>query len=78
MIFLKITIYNKLTQSESFFNGSYSEISVASYKDWTAKEIRERGLKMLDFLEERWSVDIADWEIEKIDLLNLNFEGKAE
>jgi uncharacterized protein with ParB-like and HNH nuclease domain len=61
-----------------FFNGSYSEISVSSYKDWTAKEIRERGLKMLDFLEERWGIDIADWEIEKVDLLNLNFDDKTE
>jgi len=61
-----------------FFNGSYSEISVASYKDWTANEIKERGLKMLDFLEERWGIDIADWEIEKIDLLNLNFDTKTE
>lgn len=60
-----------------FFNGSYSEISVASYKDWTAKEIRDRGLKMLDFLEERWEVDIADWEIKKIDLLNLSFDDKT-
>lgn len=61
-----------------FFNGSYSEISVSSYKDWTAKEIRERGLKMLDFLEERWGIHIAKWKIEKVDLLNLNFEDKTE
>ena len=58
-----------------FFNGSYSEINVASYKNWTAKEIKDRGLKMLSFLEERWNFDIEnDWDIKKIDLLNINFE----
>ena len=61
-----------------FFNGSYSEISVSSYKEWTAKEITERGLKMLNFLEERWGINIADWKIEKVDLLNLNFEDKTD
>ncbi|MGV0757600.1 DUF262 domain-containing protein [Empedobacter brevis] len=59
-----------------FYNGSYSEINVSSFKVWSAKEITERGLQMLDFLEKRWEIDISDWEINKLDLLNLNFENK--
>ncbi len=66
---------NSKQDDVGFFNGSYSEIEVSSYKDWTAKEIKERGLKMLKFLEERWGIDIDDWEeIERLSLLNLNFE----
>jgi uncharacterized protein with ParB-like and HNH nuclease domain len=34
--------------------GSYSEIEVAQYDDWTPDTIAERGLKMLKFMERRW------------------------
>ena len=45
-----------------FYNGSYSEIEVAGYDIWTPAEIEARGKKMLDFLDERWRVNIKSWE----------------
>lgn len=55
-----------------FFNGSYSEIAVSSYKKWSPEEIIERGGKMLDFMQERWKFKIEDWEITAKNLLNLD------
>ncbi len=52
--------------------GSYSEIEVTHYQDWTAKEIIERGIKLLNFMEERWNFPIGG-NLEKIDFLNLGF-----
>lgn len=54
-----------------FFNGSYSEIEVASSSIWTPDEIKNRGLKMLAFMEERWGINFEDWEIKREDILNL-------
>ena len=52
-----------------YFTGSYSEIEVAQYQDWTPKEILARGLKMLQFMEERWGIKIEN----KKELLFLDF-----
>ena len=52
-----------------YFTGSYSEIEVAQYQDWTHKEILARGLKMLQFIEERWGIKIEN----KKELLFLDF-----
>lgn len=49
------------TEDQGFYNGSYSEIQVASYTNWTAIEIIERGRKMLKFMQYRWSFDISEW-----------------
>lgn len=43
-----------------YFNGSYSEIEVAQYNEWTEKEIIERGKKLLEFMEKRWNIEIPD------------------
>lgn len=40
--------------------GSYSEMEIAEYEDWTAKEIYARGLKLLDFWEKRWKFNFGD------------------
>lgn len=60
-----------LDEDRGFYNGSYSEIQVASYNEWTAKEIIDRGLKMLKFMEDRWGFKIDEWEIKKEELLNI-------
>ena len=52
--------------------GSYSEIEVSKYNDWTAKKILERGIKLLDFMEKNWNIIIGDKK-QKADFLNLNF-----
>ena len=59
-----------------FFNGSYSEIKVSSYKDWSPDEILQRSKEMLEFMSDRWNIDFEDWEISKEDLLQLDFIGK--
>jgi hypothetical protein len=53
-------------------NGSYSEQEVAHKPSWTAAEIKERGLKLLKFLEKRWNVNLGS-EKDKLDLLHIAF-----
>lgn len=57
---------------KGYFNGSHSEIEVNAYDDWTAKEVLERGMKMLNFLERRWEVRLGNYE-QKKKLLFLDF-----
>lgn len=57
---------------EGYFNGSYSEIEVSQYNNWSAKEILERGLLLLTFMEKRWNITIGD-NNKKISLLMLDF-----
>lgn len=52
-----------------YYNGSYSEIEVAKQTEWTTDKIKERGLSMLQFMEERWSFRFKDWGIDKEDIL---------
>ena len=54
-----------------YANGSHSEVEVAQYKDWTPECIKERGLKLLQFLEERWDVKFD--EESKLKVLGLEF-----
>lgn len=54
-----------------YANGSHSEVEVAQYKDWTPDCIKERGLKLLEFLENRWDVKFA--EDSKLKVLGLEF-----
>lgn len=57
--------------------GSYSENEVANYENWTAKEILERGIKLIDFMEKRWNISIGDYQ-EKVEFLGLGFVLKKE
>ena len=52
-----------------YFNGSYSEIEVAQYSSWTPKEIYARGINILKFMENRWSITIDN----KAEILGLDF-----
>lgn len=54
-----------------YYNGSFSEIEVAQCKEWTAKQIKERGMKMLEFMENEWEICFDDSEIDKEELLGL-------
>ena len=57
--------------AHGYYNGSFSEIElVSTYQDWTPDAVKQRGLKMLAFLEQRWEVSLGD-ENEKISLLHL-------
>lgn len=54
-----------------YSNGSFSELEVAEKEKWTPVEIKERGLKLLKFMEERWDIKFKDEE--KMDILHLKF-----
>lgn len=60
-----------------FSYGSYAENEIAQYQEWTAKEIMERGLKLLKFMEERWEINLGTIE-QKLKLLNIEFVPKQE
>ena len=52
--------------------GSYSENEIALCENWGPKEILERGLRLLDFLEIRWNINLGDAK-EKKKILGLDF-----
>jgi len=58
-----------------YSNGSYSELEVAGNKDWAPKEIMERGLKLLEFMEKRWEINLGN-RANKLALLHLSFLEK--
>ena len=43
-------------------NGSYSEVEVSKYDEWTPQTIEERGMAMMKFMAERWDLPIKDDE----------------
>jgi uncharacterized protein with ParB-like and HNH nuclease domain len=45
-----------------YSDGSHSEIEVAQHKDWTPETIKERGLCLLNFMEDRWGFKFANNE----------------
>ncbi len=52
-------------------DGSHSEIEVSRNATWGPSEIKERGLKLLRFMEERWQFKFEnDAEREKLLFLN--------
>lgn len=55
-----------------YFYGCYSENEVAIEATWTAKEILDRGIRMLEFMERRWDIPLGDKE-DKIKALSLDF-----
>ena len=55
-----------------YFNGSFSENEVAQNDEWTPKNILERGLKMLSFIEARWNISLGDRN-NKLKILQLEF-----
>lgn len=60
------------TIRNGYSNGSYSELEVAHVPDWTAAEIKKRGLKLLAFMESRWDINLGS-EAAKLELLHLSF-----
>ncbi|KAA5531885.1 DUF262 domain-containing protein [Paenimyroides baculatum] len=60
------------TEYVGFRFGSYSENEITKYTDWTPETIKERGIKLLKFMEKRWGLDFKDDEI-RLKILNLDF-----
>ena len=59
-----------------YSDGSHSEIEVSRYENWTPVEIEERGMRLLNFMEERWNFKFES-EGAKRKLLFLNKEDAA-
>lgn len=53
-----------------FKYGTYSEMQIAELDDWTPKEIIDRSLEILSFIEERWKIKLGTRK-EKIAILGL-------
>lgn len=53
-----------------YYNGSVSENEVAQCPDWTPTQILKRGLDLLSFMEQRWSIVLGDYDF-KGQLLHL-------
>jgi hypothetical protein len=47
-----------------YSDGSHSEIEVSRLHQWGPDQIRERGLRLLRFMEDRWEFRIRDGERE--------------
>lgn len=43
-------------------NGSYSEVEVSKFAEWTPQTIEERGMAMMKFMAERWDLPIKNDE----------------
>ena len=65
----KKCLKNKDGKDIGYNNGSYSEIEVSKQTEWTPEQIKERGLLMLQFMEDRWKFRFSDWDINKEDIL---------
>lgn len=50
-------------------NGSWSEREVSKYAEWTPEAVKERGLKMLSFMEDRWKISLGTEE-DKLKILH--------
>lgn len=57
---------------QGYSDGSHSEIEVSAYEDWTPKEILHRGIKLLEFMEQRWDLKFEN-EQYMAELLFLDF-----
>ena len=62
---------NPSSKRRGYINGSHSEIEVAREEDWTPKAILNRGLKLLEFMENRWGLNLTAEQ--KNQLLHIGF-----
>ncbi|WP_054876217.1 DUF262 domain-containing protein [Oxobacter pfennigii] len=53
--------------------GTYAEIELTECDDWGADEIKKRGLKLINFLNDRWKYKIGNSTSDKLDFLGLSF-----
>lgn len=53
-------------------DGSHSEIEVSNYNEWTSEQILDRGLRILEFMSQRWRIKFKSKD-DKIQLLFLEF-----
>ena len=66
---------NNKGNSIGYYKGSYSEIEVSLYKYWNPQTIKERGERLLRFMQERWNIKLSKSQVR--DILQLNFVKEA-
>ena len=72
---------SKLNRDGSKFRNGYtddshSEIEVTRNEDWGLDEIRERGIRLVKFMEKRWKIRFTDDQArEKLSLIGI-VDGK--
>ena len=49
-----------------YADGSHSEIEVSCCEDWGPDEIRERGIRLIEFMEKRWDIRFADDKVREV------------
>ena len=59
-------------RERGYSNGSHAEQEVAKCADWNPHMILERGLKLLQYMEDRWGVRFKDEDM-KYSILGLSF-----
>ena len=55
-------IVNGEKKREGYLNGSFQEIEISYEGDWTENQILSRGLKLINFMEERWEIKFKNEE----------------
>lgn len=50
----------KSRKPRGYFDGSHNEIEVGRCEEWTSKEILERGLRIISFMEKEWNFTIPN------------------
>ena len=56
---------------------SAAENEISFNEEWTAKDILNRGIKLLNFMETRWNISLGENQ-DKIKFLNLSFVLQKE
>lgn len=58
-----------------YADGSHSEIEVSQQDEWGPEQIRERGLKLLSFMADRWNFTLQAEDREKLLFLGTDEEA---
>lgn len=59
-------------KEKAYSKGSYSELEIAEKENWTATDILNRGLTLLNFMEKRWNFNFLSNQ-QKQELLSIKF-----
>lgn len=58
--------HSKTNGRRGYENGSHSEIEVSQNNDWTAVNIYKRSVQLIQFMKNRWNINITDDECKKL------------
>jgi len=61
------------SSSICYRSGGYGEIEIAKELDWTANQILDRGLRLLDFARARWDLPLPATREDRAKVLGLEF-----